>query len=298
MVDVQGLNVLELGAGAGLPGLICALNGAKRVVISDYASAGSDTALVDAIQANVNRVSPFLAHGTLHAVGHIWGNPVDDLLAPLAPPLHLPSSPSLAGDPRAGAGTGAEASKDMASGGEGEGGATRPMPLWTLSRGSEPEGRARSKPSAPGFEIGAEGPPQASAEAGAGGLDKGGGGSSSPALFDMVLMADLLFNRSQHRQLLQTCHTCLVPGGTAWVTFSHHDPGKAALDLAFFSLATTMNGGGGWGEGEGEGSSRGEAKGGFIVEFDHKKQMVDLFEEGDGLDKERGVVYVYRMTKR
>lgn len=58
--------------------------------------------------------------------------------------------------------------------------------------------------------------------------------------FDVVIMADLLFNRSQHAQLLETCDRCLQKGsddGTVWVSFSHHDPEKADLDLKFFALA-------------------------------------------------------------
>lgn len=34
--DVRGKTVLEMGAGAGLPGLVSALEGAGEVVLSDY----------------------------------------------------------------------------------------------------------------------------------------------------------------------------------------------------------------------------------------------------------------------
>jgi nicotinamide N-methyltransferase len=40
---VKGKTVLELGAGAGLPSLVCALNGAYQVVVTDY----PDAELVD-----------------------------------------------------------------------------------------------------------------------------------------------------------------------------------------------------------------------------------------------------------
>ena len=35
-LDVRGKTVLEVGAGAGLPGLVSALEGASEVVLSDY----------------------------------------------------------------------------------------------------------------------------------------------------------------------------------------------------------------------------------------------------------------------
>ena len=47
----KGKHFLELGAGAGLPGLICALNGAERVVITDYGTE-CDYSLVEVIQQN------------------------------------------------------------------------------------------------------------------------------------------------------------------------------------------------------------------------------------------------------
>jgi hypothetical protein len=87
--------------------------------------------------------------------------------------------------------------------------------------------------------------------------------AAAPRRFDRIFLADLLFNRQSHRQLLATCavratprvqsqrasrhmrlsvvrmclQACLAPGGTVWVAYSHHDPGKAALDNAFFPLA-------------------------------------------------------------
>ena len=54
---LEGKHVMELGAGAGLPGLICALNGAARVVITDYGTE-VDASLVEVIQQNSK--CPFL----------------------------------------------------------------------------------------------------------------------------------------------------------------------------------------------------------------------------------------------
>lgn len=54
------------------------------------------------------------------------------------------------------------------------------------------------------------------------------------------------------------------------------DPGKAPLDLRIFELAR-------------------EPPFTFIVEDIKMEQRVDLFVEGDGLDEERGKVYVKRL---
>jgi hypothetical protein len=46
---VKDKTVLELGAGAGLPSLVCALNGAAKVVVTDY----PDADLIDNLRYNV-----------------------------------------------------------------------------------------------------------------------------------------------------------------------------------------------------------------------------------------------------
>jgi nicotinamide N-methyltransferase len=88
----------------------------------------------------------------------------------------------------------------------------------------------------------------------------------------MIIMCDLIFNRSEHRKLLWTCQRCLAPAGIALVSFSHHDPLKRDQDLVFFDLAREY---------------------GFGAERALQRQMVDVFQENDGLDAERGIVYVY-----
>jgi EEF1A N-terminal glycine/lysine methyltransferase len=45
----RGKTVLELGAGAALPGLIAAINGAKKTVVTDY----PDRDLIENIEYNV-----------------------------------------------------------------------------------------------------------------------------------------------------------------------------------------------------------------------------------------------------
>ena len=46
---VKGKTILELGAGAGLPSLVCALNGASQVVVTDY----PDAELVENLRYNI-----------------------------------------------------------------------------------------------------------------------------------------------------------------------------------------------------------------------------------------------------
>jgi nicotinamide N-methyltransferase len=94
--------------------------------------------------------------------------------------------------------------------------------------------------------------------------------------FDVLILADLLFNRSEHAKLLKTCKECMADDGTAWITYSHHDPEKAALDRNFFKLAI-------------------EEPYNFKVTKVQQQQLVDLFVCNDGMDKARGVVYLYHL---
>jgi len=76
----RGLNVLELGAGAGLPGLVVAKSGARTVVLTDY----PDRALVDNMAQNVAQ-NVVRDDGDAHVavLGYVWGRPVEPLLEPL-----------------------------------------------------------------------------------------------------------------------------------------------------------------------------------------------------------------------
>jgi len=177
-INVSGLRVLELGAGAGLPGIIAALNGASHTVISDYA----DEDLIRVIELNIKE------HCTdrqnVAACGFTFGE--------------------------------------------------NPQELLLL-----------------------------------------GGGESR---FDVVLMADLLFNRSEHEKLLRTLHQVLVPvTGEAWCIFSHHDPLKAPQDLNFFERA--------------------ERDFGFsVTRVGEEIRQSYPFVQKDGLDERRGVVNIYRLS--
>jgi EEF1A N-terminal glycine/lysine methyltransferase len=62
-------SVLELGAGAGLPGIVAALHGAKMVVLSDYESPN----LLANLQANVDENITATLRSKVIVEGHIWG---------------------------------------------------------------------------------------------------------------------------------------------------------------------------------------------------------------------------------
>ncbi|TPX30211.1 hypothetical protein SmJEL517_g06176 [Synchytrium microbalum] len=56
--------------------------------------------------------------------------------------------------------------------------------------------------------------------------------------FDVVILADVIFNHSQHIALLKSVKATLAEGtGIVYVPFSHHRPDLAHKDMAFFELA-------------------------------------------------------------
>ncbi|KAH9996385.1 hypothetical protein BJV74DRAFT_827878 [Russula compacta] len=76
-----GRTVLELGAGGGLPGLVAAKCGARKVVLTDY----PDQALVDNMAYNVVQNVEPARRGAVCVLGYVWGHPVEPLLLLLAP---------------------------------------------------------------------------------------------------------------------------------------------------------------------------------------------------------------------
>ncbi|EGP92368.1 uncharacterized protein MYCGRDRAFT_31648 [Zymoseptoria tritici IPO323] len=63
---ISNKTVLELGAGAGLPSIICATNGAKQVVVTDY----PDADLIENLEKNCKLVPQ---PRNIHAAGYLWG---------------------------------------------------------------------------------------------------------------------------------------------------------------------------------------------------------------------------------
>ncbi|WWC90644.1 uncharacterized protein L201_005580 [Kwoniella dendrophila CBS 6074] len=74
---VKDRSVLELGAGAALPSIACAIAGAKQVVITDY----PDTDLVENMRFNVDTNVPGNLRSSVDVVGHLWGHDVKHLMA-------------------------------------------------------------------------------------------------------------------------------------------------------------------------------------------------------------------------
>lgn len=182
-IDCENKNVLELGAGAGLPGMIAGLNNASTVIITDY---GTETEkdLLFAININIASIKNYIpSTSKVEGQTYIWGYKCDS--------------------------------------------------FFNVTNGNK---------------------------------------------FDVIIMADLIFNRSEHRKLLTTVKLTLCPNtGVCWCAFSHHDPGKRDKDLAFFTIA--------------------EEEFGFVVEkINEEKRKSYPFVEHDGLDDQRGVIYIYTLT--
>lgn len=57
--------------------------------------------------------------------------------------------------------------------------------------------------------------------------------------FDVLILADLLFNHSEHAKLVKTVELTLkkAPGSKAYVFFTPYRPWLLEKDLAFFDLA-------------------------------------------------------------
>eukprot|EP00996_Jenningsia_fusiforme_P005845 NODE_6924_length_522_cov_22.154334_g6493_i0.p1 GENE.NODE_6924_length_522_cov_22.154334_g6493_i0~~NODE_6924_length_522_cov_22.154334_g6493_i0.p1 ORF type:complete len:136 (+),score=18.48 NODE_6924_length_522_cov_22.154334_g6493_i0:47-454(+) len=95
--------------------------------------------------------------------------------------------------------------------------------------------------------------------------------------FDVVLMSDLVFNHSCHRQLLESCDQCLRPDGVAYVSFSHHRVHKIKEDLAFLTLARDHFH--------------------FDVQKLSERLMAPMFERDPGDAAVRGTVHMYTLRK-
>ncbi|KAJ3282708.1 nicotinamide n-methyltransferase, partial [Blyttiomyces sp. JEL0837] len=138
----KGKRVLELGAAASLPSMIAALNGAEKVVITDWPEPTLMNNIIN--NAKVNTPEQWEI-GIISALGYQWGQDLDPLL-------------------------------DL-------------LPDKTRK-------------------------------------------------YDAIYLADLIFNHTEHRNLLKTCVGTLEPEtGIIYVYFSHHVVKWADRDDKFFELA-------------------------------------------------------------
>lgn len=213
-INCRGKKCLELGAGAGLPSVIAALNDAKEVVISDYGH-NNDLSLIHAINVNIAYIQPYLpllnddTRCILRGCEYIWGNSINKLVY------------------------GSEANDSTS----------------TTSNINEND------------------------------------------LFDVIFLADLLFNRSEHHKLLYSIKKLLKHDGIAYITFSHHDPKKSHLDLNFFTLAQQQ-------QREEDGDKDDEGYNFDVELITVEKRVSYPFIENDGLDDERGMVYMYALKHK
>ena len=96
--------------------------------------------------------------------------------------------------------------------------------------------------------------------------------------FDLLILADVLFNHSEHSKLVATMQQCLKmgAGSQALVFFTPYRPWLLGKDLAFFDLAR---------------------EGGFEVEKVLEEVMEKvMFEEDPGDERVRRTVFGYRLT--
>ncbi|KAF2746252.1 hypothetical protein M011DRAFT_478246 [Sporormia fimetaria CBS 119925] len=78
---VRGKMVLELGAGGGLPSLVCALSGAARVVVTDY----PDADLIENLRYNIDNCKLLPQSSKIVAEGYLWGADTESLTKHISP---------------------------------------------------------------------------------------------------------------------------------------------------------------------------------------------------------------------
>ena len=174
---VENKRVLELGAAAALPSLICALNSASKVVMTDY----PDPELISNIQLNVDTNLSLQEKENVHVLGYQWGEDVE--------------------------------------------------PLLNVIDGQK---------------------------------------------YHIVIMADLIFNHTEHIKLLKTCQQILDPkDGVVYVSFTHHVVKWADRDMKFFSLATEY---------------------GFEIEKLGQEKWNCMFPNDGGDEQVRSTVHKYKLS--
>lgn len=182
-VLVQGKDVLELGAGAGLPSLVCRARGARQVVVTDY----PDLDLIQNLEYNIEHCALVPSTSSIVAEGYLWGSDTSRLISHLV-------------EPSAG--------------------------------------------------------------------------------FDLLILADIIFNHSEHQKLISTIKATLKAGpkAKALVFFTPYRPWLLEKDLAFFDLA--------------------KANGLQVEKIFEKTMEKVMFETDPGDEMLRRIVFGYQMCKR
>lgn len=90
--------------------------------------------------------------------------------------------------------------------------------------------------------------------------------------YDLIILADLVFNHTEHLKLLKTCKDNISKNGRCFVVFSPHRPKLLDKDLEFFDTAEQM---------------------GFRVEKENLQVWKPMFEEDDETIEIRSRVYSY-----
>ncbi|KAG7892702.1 hypothetical protein KL925_000876 [Ogataea polymorpha] len=76
---ITGKTVVEFGSAAALPSLLCSINGARKVVATDY----PDPDLLENIQINVDSLVDKELTSRIIVQGFIWGNDTEEIKATL-----------------------------------------------------------------------------------------------------------------------------------------------------------------------------------------------------------------------
>ena len=94
--------------------------------------------------------------------------------------------------------------------------------------------------------------------------------------YDVIILADLIFNHSQHAAILRSCADLMAADAVLYVVFTHHRPHKAVQDMQFFDVAKTH---------------------GFNVEFMMTQLHQPMFEQDPGDPVVRSQVHFYKLSK-
>ncbi|PGH34541.1 hypothetical protein GX50_02624 [[Emmonsia] crescens] len=196
---VEGKDILELGAGAGLPSLVCAILGARRAVVTDY----PDFDLVENMRINAQACESLLSLG------------------------------------------GADGSQTPLS--------SSPLRVEGFKWGADPERVLRHLP------------------------EDAGVGANGRRGFDLLILADVIYNHPQHGELIASVKQTLkrTRDAVAFVVFTPYQPWLFEKIVAFFPRAEES---------------------GFVVTkvFERMAEKV-MFEEDPGDEKLRRTVFGYEL---